>query len=318
MVLNRAICSIDSCNFMKATDMRQLSRRSFIQNSLIGAGVAASPRLASATALSAPKRVTDRVKLGQTGIQCSRLAIGTGTDGWMRQSEQTRLGQKNFTHLIRSYIDAGMNFIDLADIYGSHPYFKQVLKETPRDDLVILTKLWFAGGGGMPQTEYAKPAFERFRNELGVDVIDVVLIHCVIDSGWIQHRERMRDELSELKDKGQVRAIGCSCHDFGALKAASYDDWTDVIFARINNQHINMDEGASVKQVAQTLKTARTNGKAVVGMKLFGCGALVKDEQREATLQYVLGNNLVDAMTIGMVNEQQIFDNMALINQSLV
>ncbi|MDP8244750.1 MAG: aldo/keto reductase [Candidatus Hinthialibacter antarcticus] len=295
--------------------MNPLSRRDFMTHSLVGAG--ALTTALNPTAQQTKKCVTDRISLGRAGIKCSRLAFGTGTDGWLKRSDQTRLGQKAFVRLLRTYIDLGMNFIDLADIYGSHPYFKNVLKEVNREELVILSKMWFAGGGGMPQTDFAKPAFERFRNELGVDSLDVVLIHCVSDSKWPQHRKQMRDELSELKERGRVRAIGCSCHDFGALKVAAEDPWTEVILARINNKHMNMDEGASVEQVAQVLQTARANGKAVIGMKIFGCGSLVKEEQRETSLQYVLGNDLVDAMTIGMVNEQQIQDNMSRINRIL-
>ncbi|MBZ0255854.1 aldo/keto reductase [bacterium] len=296
--------------------MNLLNRRDFVINTIIGAGAIRSSSAFASDSIS-KKCVTDRISLGESGIQCSRLAFGTGTDGWLKRSDQTRLGQKEFVKLARTYIDSGMNFIDLADIYGSHPYFKNVLKEVKREDLVILSKMWFAGGGGMPQTDFAKPTFERFRNELGVDSLDIVLIHCVSDSDWTNHRQQMREELSELKERGLIRAIGCSCHDYDALKIAAEDSWTDVILARINNKHVNMDPGASVEQVAQALKTARANGKGVIGMKIFGCGGLVKEQQREESLQYVFGNGLVDAMTIGMVNEQQIQDNMARINRIL-
>ena len=53
---------------------------------------------------------------------------------------------------------------------------------------------------------------------------------------WPTEFERIRDELSQLKDKGVIRATGVSCHDLGALKVAAEHPWVDVIFARINHK----------------------------------------------------------------------------------
>ena len=54
---------------------------------------------------------------------------------------------------------------------------------------------------------------------------------------------------------------------------------------------------APADEVAEVLKTARANGKAVVGMKIFGAGKLVKPEEKDASLKYVFTNELVDAVT---------------------
>ena len=67
--------------------------------------------------------------------------------------------------------------------------------------------------------------------------------------------------------------------------------------------------------MAAVLKTARRNGKAVVGMKIFGGGSLLTPEDRDASLQFVLGNDLVDAMTIGMKSPTEVDDNLARIAQ---
>ena len=124
---------------------------------------------------------------------------------------------------------------------------------------------------------------------------------------WADEYERIRDELSEMKDKGVVRAVGVSCHDFGALQVAAKHPWVDVIFARINHkggEEYSCD--ASVEQVSEVLRTARSNGKAVVGMKIFGAGKLIKPEEKNASLKYVFSNQLVDAITIGMLNPQEV------------
>jgi hypothetical protein len=108
-----------------------------------------------------------------------------------------------------------------------------------------------------------------------------------------------------------------SCHDLGALKVAANEPWVDVIFSRINPGAKSMDveTPARVPEVAETLKTARRNGKFVVGMKIFGAGELVAQEQRDASLRYVWGNKLVDAMTIGFEKPPQVDDTINHLNR---
>ena len=73
---------------------------------------------------------------------------------------------------------------------------------------------------------------------------------------------------------------------------------------------------ASAAEVAEVLKTARANGKAVVGMKIFGEGTLVKPDEKDESLKFVLGNDLVDAMTIGMLSPEEVNDSVTRINKT--
>ncbi len=52
-------------------------------------------------------------------------------------------------------------------------------------------------------------------------------------------------------------------------------------------------------------------------MKIFGAGSLVKPEEKDASLQYVIKNNLVDAMTIGMKKTEETDDTLARVNAAL-
>ena len=67
-----------------------------------------------------------------------------------------------------------------------------------------------------------------------------------------------------------------------------------------------MDDKPEV--VLPVIQQIHDAGKGVVGMKIFGCGELTGDKQRDASLQYVVDSNVVDAMTIGFVKEEQIDD----------
>lgn len=292
---------------------RPFSRRDFIRTSLAGAGVLATTPawLRGAEPAAASFKGTDLVPLGQTGIKVSRLAQGTGFNGYNRSSEHTRQGKEKFDRLVHHSIDEGVRFMDMADLYGSHPFVKDVLKGMNRDKFALLTKLWPRKETWVTPSGGAKEEIDRFRQELGTDWIDVCLIHCMQNAKWADEYERIRDGLSELKQKKVVRAVGVSCHDFGALKVAAEHPWVDVIFARIN--HIGGDKyacDAPAAEVATVLKTARKNGKAVVGMKIFGAGKLVKPEEKDASLNYVFKNDLVDAITVGMLKTEEVDDTL--------
>ena len=254
---------------------------------------------------------SDLVPLGKTGLKVSRLAQGTGFSGGNQSSAHTRMGQKAFSHLLHRSIDEGVTFMDMADLYGSHPYVLKAVKDVPRDKLTYLTKLWPRQASWITPSGGAKREVTRYMKELGTDRIDVCLIHCVLNEQWPTEFERMRDELSQLKESGEIGAVGVSAHDFGGLKVAAEHPWVDVIFARINHKggrEYHCD--ASAPEVAKVLKTARARGKAVVGMKIFGAGKLVKPEEKDASLSYVFGNELVDAITIGMLNTAEVDDTL--------
>ena len=291
-------------------------RRRFLKSSLAGAGLlSVSPRLAFSAA--AARSAADRVPLGRTGIRCSFLAQGTGFNGWARASDHTRLGQPSFTRLLRHGFDEGVNFLDMADLYGTHSFVREAIRGLPRDRFVMLTKIWPRKADWVTPSGGARPEFDQFRRELGTEMIDVCLIHCAVNDRWAQEYAGMRDELSALKEEGSLRAVGVSCHDHGALKLAAEDPWVDVIFARINHRggkEFSCDDTA--EEVAKTLRRARSNGKAVVGMKIFGAGKLTRPEDRDASLAYVLGNELVDAMTIGMTSVEQVDDTVARIGKA--
>jgi 1-deoxyxylulose-5-phosphate synthase len=292
--------------------MSHLSRRDFIRASLAGAGLlAAVPGLVCAAEGGGDYKGSDIVTLGKTGIRTTRLAQGTGFNGFNRSSAQTRAGKEAFDRLVRHSIDEGVRFMDMADLYGSHPFVKDVLKGMPRDKFTLMSKIWPRKEEWVTPSGGAKEELDRFRKELNTDTVDIVLIHCMSDAKWADQYARIRDDLSELKQKGVVRAVGVSCHDFGALKVAAENPWVDVVLARINykgGKDYFCD--ASAGEVADVLKTARRNGKAVLGMKIFGAGKLVSPEEKDASLKYVLTNGLVDAITVGTLTPGEVDDTL--------
>ncbi|MEX0613256.1 MAG: aldo/keto reductase [Pirellulales bacterium] len=260
------------------------------------------------------------VELGRTGIKMSRLGQGTGVHGGNRQSDQTRMGFGKLVDLMHHAYDRGIRFFDLADLYGTHVYFREALRSMERDKLAILTKVWWRYDGPEDQTnlperrQMAKTALERFRHELATDYIDIVLLHCLTKPGWDQFMQPYMEVLHEEKAKGRIRAVGCSCHDFRAMQTAAVTPWVDVILARINmkgGKEVMMD--GSREEVEGVLRTARQNGKAILGMKIFGEGRLA--DQRDACMKYAQELGLLDAMTIGFHTPEQIDDVLRLMDK---
>ena len=291
-----------------------VSRRQFA--AVMGTAAAAASGSGSARA-SAPSKAAEWVTLGKTGVRVTRLAQGTGFNGSGRSSEHTRIGTRAFTSLVRRDIDLGVTFMDTADLYGSHQYLRRALEGIPREKYTILTKIW-------PRTEYwnaysggARAEVDRFRKELNTDFLEIVLLHCMMNDRWTQDFARGMDELNELKAKGIVKAVGVSCHDFGALKIACASPWVDVILARINHVGKAAHMDASVEEVVPHLKQDKAAGKGIIGMKIFGAGRINKPEERDASLKFVFQNGLVDAVTIGMLSEAEVDDTVRRIDQAL-
>jgi aryl-alcohol dehydrogenase-like predicted oxidoreductase len=232
---------------------------------------------------------SDTAVLGKTGIKTSRLAMGTGTIGFGHHSNQTELGVKGLSQLLLNGYDHGLRFFDAADAYGSHPHVAEALKQLPRDKVTVLTKTFSR------DPKSARADLDRFRRELGTDYLDVCLMHCLTESDWTERYKGVMDVLSEAKEKGIIRAHGCSCHSIEALRAAAKSAWVEVDLVRMNPIGSHMDDDP--KTVAEVLREMRASGKGIVGMKILGQGDL-RTRQDEA-LKFALSLGLLDAFTIG-------------------
>jgi len=287
--------------------MKKTNRREFIQRSAAGlAGLAAFTSGLKGLEYAPAAGTIDKVKLGNTGISVSRVALGTGSAGWKHESNQTKLGMKKFVELSQYAFDRGIKFFDTADMYGSHPYVREALKVIPRDQVTILTKVMTYGHEGWYTVEPFETSLDRFRKEIGTDYFDIFLMHCMVNGQWPTEYKKYMDGLSKAKEKGIIKTVGISCHDMDAMVEAASNPWVDVLLARINNQGPKMD--GTPDQVMKVLETARKNGKGVIGMKVFGMGDLTREDQREKSLNYVIKSGNVHCMTLGLESREQVDD----------
>lgn len=294
-------------------DMNRIKRRQFLTATAgttlylgaLGHGARAAKGIAP------PPKAT----LGASGIETSRMALGTGMKGWKRQSDHTRMGFGKLVGLFQHCYDRGITFFDLADLYGSHVYFREALRSIPREKVTILTKLWWKYDSKNPTelpADFCKRSahlnLDRFLHELDTDYIDIVLLHCLTKPDWAKEMAPYMEVLSKAKEKGKIKALGVSCHNFGAMQTAAELPWVDIMLSRLNPDGVKTD--AKPEEVVKLLKKARANGKGIVGMKIYGEGQLV--HKKDECMKYAQTNGSLDAMTIGAVSPEQVDENLSL------
>jgi predicted aldo/keto reductase-like oxidoreductase len=293
--------------------MTKLNRRDFILTSVGAAGLVGG--ILSRSGLSTGvlseaagfrldhsiKSPTDKVSLGRSGVKISVVGVGTGSSGWNHQSNQTRLGQETFTRLMRHALDQGITFFDLADQYGSHPYFARAMKGVPRDRYVIQTKTTSR------DPDQARQDIDRFLRELDTDYIDSLIIHCVTEADWSTRYRGVMDVFEEARQKGKIRAHGVTCHSFAALQAAAASDWVQINQVRWNPRASHMDGG--VETVANLFKKMRAKAQGMIGMKVVGQGDIVGGARAlspEDCFRFQIESGVVDAFVVGVENVEQI------------
>lgn len=286
-----------------------LNRRDFLVQAGAAAALAAASPAFAAKARAIPKSAAEMVALGKSGVKVSLVGMGTGSHGSGQASNQTRLGVRDFTRVVRHALDSGVRFFDVADQYGSHVYLREALKGVDRDKYVIQTKTHASNAAD------AQSHIERYLLELGVDHIDILLLHCMQKKEWAGDNRGAMDYLMKAKEKGLIRAHGTSCHGMDPLRSAARDPFVEVDLARINPEGKIMD--GAPDQVASELQEMHTAGKGVIGMKILGEGAFKEPERRDRSLRYVLGLGSVDAFIIGFESPQQIDDILTRTNAAL-
>lgn len=279
--------------------MRKINRRTFMKTS---AGAFAASLMYSGASRAEVKALTATTPraLGKTGLTTTLLGMGTGTVSWNKDSAQIRAGKDVFVDTLVHAYEQGIRYFDLADMYGSHPYMAQAMKKgaMKREELLLLTKTTSKTAA---ETE---ADVARFLQETETDYLDVVLLHCMTEGNWNETLAPCMEVLSKAKEKGQIRALGVSCHNLDAMKTAASLDWVDVMLNRINPYGVKMD--GTPEEVTAVLRTAHENGKGMLGMKILGEGEIA--DKIDSSLSFVMGLGCIDSFNIGFLNKENVDD----------
>jgi predicted aldo/keto reductase-like oxidoreductase len=276
-----------------------MNRRSFFQRASGTAGAALITSLGRPEWLrgAAARKASDVLYLGPDKIKVTRMAIGLGTNAGNVQRELGLQGVADYLHFA---FDQGQFFWDTADAYKTHPHIKQALKSVPREKVTILTKT-----DVRTTAADMKVALDRYRQELGTDYIDIVLLHGMRSPNWPREYQGVMDVLSEAREKGTIRTHGASIHSLAALQLAARTPWCRVHLQGINHAGVRMDS-TNPAEVVAALRESKAAGKGVIGMKILGEGRL--RDQIDKTLGFVLGLDCLDCFTIGAANRDELAD----------
>jgi aryl-alcohol dehydrogenase-like predicted oxidoreductase len=145
-------------------------------------------------------------KVGRTGLKVSQICLGTMNYGDPVSEEES-------IKIIRGAIDAGVNFIDTADMYAggkSEEIIGKALKGN-RDSIVIATKVAGKSGPGPNDIglsrKHIMQAIDGNLKRLQTDYIDLYYVH---NPDYDTPLEETLRALDELVHQGKVRYIGCS------------------------------------------------------------------------------------------------------------
>jgi len=115
-----------------------------------------------------------------------------------------QVGSEETEQAVTAALDVGYRLLDTAAAYGNEAAVGAAIKRSgiPREELFITTKLWIQDA---PAEENTKRAFDTSLRNLGLDYVDLYLIHQPFGDYYGQWRA-----MEELNKEGRARAIGVS------------------------------------------------------------------------------------------------------------
>ena len=156
--------------------------------------------------------------------------IGFGT--W--QAEEGEIAK----HSVAAALEVGYTHIDTAKIYGNESSVGQAIKDSgiPREDLFITTKLWNTDHS----YEKAKEAIDQSLSALGLDYLDLYLIHwpnpVAFRDNWEEANAQSWLAMEEAVAEGKIKSIGVSNFLIHHLQAL---DKTAKIKPVVNQLYLN-------------------------------------------------------------------------------
>ena len=192
-----------------------------------------------------------RRPLGDSGIDVPVVGLGTNNFGRRLDADAT-------ARVIDAALDAGVNFLDTADLYGnglSEEFIGRAVKGR-RDSFVIATKFGFGneeGSGG--SRRWIEFAIDRSLRRLGTDHVDLYQQHRPDENTPV---EETLDALNDLVTAGKVRAIGSSQYNGEQAEVADRiardKGWAHFVTAQNRYSLLEREEvEASIGPAAQRL-----------------------------------------------------------------
>ncbi|MFD1513349.1 aldo/keto reductase [Halomarina rubra] len=221
-------------------------------------------------------------RLGSTGLEVSRLCLGCMNFGsgqpWMMNDEAAS------RDLLDAALDAGINFLDTANVYSqgeSERIVGEAIADRDRSKLVVATKVFFEMGDGPNQSGLSrKHVLDQCRaslDRLGLDYVDLYQIHRFDDDVPLGETLRALDWLVE---EGLVRYVGASTMPAWKFTRALYEADADNLerFVTMQPEYNAVDR----HEEANVLPACEAEGVGVVPWSPLAGGFLSGKYERDS------------------------------------
>jgi aryl-alcohol dehydrogenase-like predicted oxidoreductase len=203
--------------------------------------------------------------LGRTGREVGVVGLGT----WQLGADWGEVSERDAVEVLDAAPDAGINFLDTADVYGdgrSERFCGELLRRRPGAGLFLATKM----GRRVEQRpdNYNRANFfdwnDRSRRNLGLDAIDLVQLHCPPDE--VYSDDAVFEALDEMVDAGRMRAYGVSVETSAQALAAIERPRLATVQIILNCFRL--------KPLAEVLPAARRAGVGIIARVPLASGLL--------------------------------------------
>lgn len=290
---------------MPRSSAANLSRREFVAASAAGAALLAGlPTRADARL---PRRV-----LGRTGAEVTILGLGCACAG-----QSNSVDEAGAERVFQTAIDAGINYIDAARVYGKAEAVLGRILPARRDELFVVTK------AAADSYEEARRSFETSLRLLRVDHVDCLYWHGI---GYRDIARALDDGsafryLLDQKAAGKTRFVGFTSHaqptDSAALLETGLIDSLMVV--------LNLADRHLYDYETKLLPAARRHHAGILAMKVFGgmrgndfsryngppTGPHLEEPHLPLALRYALSLEGVAAAVLGVHSPEQVLANVA-------
>lgn len=232
--------------------------------------------------------------LGKTGLQVSAMGLGGG--GPSRLGQRGGQEEANSIAIVRQALEAGINFIDTAEAYGTEEIVGKAIAGFNRDNLVISTKksTW---NGTITPDDIEKSLYESLER-LGTDYVDIYHLHGVALKDYDYLLNEIVPVLQDCQDRGQILHLGITeawnsdlTHEM--LKRALQDDIWEVMMVGFNL----LNQSARETVFAETMK------QNIGTLIMFAVrNALSKPDQLKETISKLVEEGHLDAEIVDMDN----------------
>src|SRR6266850_643869 len=147
--------------------------------------------------------------LGKSGFDVSEIGFGA----WAIGADWGDVDDEQSLRALHAAADAGVTFFDTADVYGdgrSERLVGRLLRERPGEAITVATKM----GRRMDQTvanyspEHFRAWNDRSRENLGVDTLDLVQLHCPPTD--LYYHPEVFEDLEAMVAEGRIASYGVS------------------------------------------------------------------------------------------------------------